>query len=285
MIGWKALRDSIERYGESHEFTKLVMNLQCKDPDDAFSTVPYEKGATLLLYLENLLGQHTWDPFIPHYFTRFRNLSLDTNDFKAALLDYFAEDTEAGDKLRRVDWNTWFHAPGYPPKPDFDSSLAEVCYALARKWKMFAGQNKFAPESADNTSSSTFQPQQSDIASWTANQRVVFLEAVQDFKHPLTATAAQKMGVTYDFLTCKNVEVVSRYYAVALRAEDKTVFGPVAKLLGSVGRMKFVRPLYRALAKADWSFAMSTYETNRAFYHPICRTMVEKDFSMCKDET
>lgn len=34
-------------YGEDHEFTKLVINLKGTDPDDAFSSVPYEKVGTL----------------------------------------------------------------------------------------------------------------------------------------------------------------------------------------------------------------------------------------------
>jgi leukotriene-A4 hydrolase len=40
IIGWKALQDSVERFGEDHEFTKLIPNLKNQDPDDAFSSVP-----------------------------------------------------------------------------------------------------------------------------------------------------------------------------------------------------------------------------------------------------
>lgn len=66
IIGWKALVDSVERYGADHEFTKLVTNLEGKDPDDAFSTVPYEKGFVFLFFLENLIGKEKFDTFIPH---------------------------------------------------------------------------------------------------------------------------------------------------------------------------------------------------------------------------
>ena len=43
-------------FGPEHAFTHLVPNLEGIDPDDAFSTVPYEKGSSLLMYLEQLLG-------------------------------------------------------------------------------------------------------------------------------------------------------------------------------------------------------------------------------------
>jgi leukotriene-A4 hydrolase len=66
IIGWKALEDSIERYGTDHEFTKLVVNLKDQDPDDAFSSIPYEKGYVFLNYLEGVVGRDKWDKFIPH---------------------------------------------------------------------------------------------------------------------------------------------------------------------------------------------------------------------------
>jgi leukotriene-A4 hydrolase len=69
IIGWKALQDSVANFGEDHEFTKLVIDLKGKDPDDAFSSIPYEKGFHFLYYLEKLVGKSTWDKFIPHYFT------------------------------------------------------------------------------------------------------------------------------------------------------------------------------------------------------------------------
>jgi leukotriene-A4 hydrolase len=66
IIGWKALQDSVDRYGEDHEFTKLIVDLKGKDPDDAFSSIPYEKGFVFLYYLEKLVGKDKWDKFIPH---------------------------------------------------------------------------------------------------------------------------------------------------------------------------------------------------------------------------
>ena len=42
--GWVALTDSINQYGAEHKFTKLICRLDGDgDPDDAFSSVPYEK--------------------------------------------------------------------------------------------------------------------------------------------------------------------------------------------------------------------------------------------------
>ena len=47
----------INGYGPSNPLTALVPRLGEVDPDEAFSSVPYEKGCALLCYLESLLGQ------------------------------------------------------------------------------------------------------------------------------------------------------------------------------------------------------------------------------------
>lgn len=226
IIGWKALQDSVEQFGDTHEFTKLIVDLKGKDPDDAFSSIPYEKGYTFLSFLEAQVTKDKWNKYIPHYFTSFARLSLDSYDFKANALSFFDSDNAASKALNDVDWDSWFYAPGLPPKPNFDTSLVDVCYDLASKWE-----------------TGTFQPKHEDIKGWLANQVVVFLDTVQAFAKPLDKQASQTMGSTYGFASSKNVEVVSRYYQVALKAKDKTVYKPTAELLANVGRMKFVRPL------------------------------------------
>lgn len=45
-IGWKHLKDDIGRMGADSGFTALVWPLGVEDPDDAFSSVPYEKVTT-----------------------------------------------------------------------------------------------------------------------------------------------------------------------------------------------------------------------------------------------
>jgi leukotriene-A4 hydrolase len=139
----------------------------------------------------------------------------------------------------------------------------DSCYALADKWK--------------NRNSEPFEPSPSDISSWMANQSVVFLEKIQTFEKPLRPEDVQLMGKTYGYDKSENVELVSRFFGVGLEARDKSLYQPTAELLSKVGRMKFVRPLYRLLEKCDRELALKTFERNKEFYHPICRGLVEKD--------
>ncbi|KAG9238425.1 putative leukotriene A-4 hydrolase like protein [Amylocarpus encephaloides] len=263
IIGWKALEDSVNLFGADHEFTKLVIDLKGNDPDDAFSSIPYEKGFHFLYYLEKLLTKPTWDKFIPHYFTVWKKKSLDSYDFKATLLDFFASDAKASEILKSVNWDKWFYAPGLPPKPKFDTSMVDKCYSLAEKF-----------------GSSSYSPHKSDVDGWSANQIVVFLEKLQSASTPISPEQSKAMGATYNLIITKNVELSARYFGIGLTAKDTSVYQPTAELLGKVGRMKFVRPLYRKLADVDRKLAVETFEKNKDFYHPICRQMVEKDMGL-----
>lgn len=128
-----------------------------------------------------------------------------------------------------MDWDKWLYAPGLPPKPDFDTTLVDVCYNLASKWEQAMAEN--------------FEPNAEDVSGWKAKQKVVFLDSVQLFEKPLDKRLVRAMGKAYGFEKSSNAEVVARYFGVGLRSRDEDVYKPTAELLGSIGRMKFVRPL------------------------------------------
>jgi leukotriene-A4 hydrolase len=56
IIGRKALTDALANYKDKPKYQRLYIEFERgEDPDDAYSTVPYEKGANFLLHL----GEHT----------------------------------------------------------------------------------------------------------------------------------------------------------------------------------------------------------------------------------
>lgn len=265
IIGWKHLEEAIEEFGKDHEYTKLSIKHDGIDPDDAFSSVPYEKGFHFIWSLDRLVGRENFDKFIPHYFSKWQNKSLDSFEFKDTFLEFFSAPEYASlkDKLSEIDWEGRFFNPGLPPKPEFDTTLVDGCFQLANRWK-----------------SKDFSPSASDTSSWTGNQLLVFLNLVQDFQEPLTAEQAQNMGKVYALAGSQNVELKAAYYQIAMKAKDTSSYPGVAELLGNVGRMKFVRTLFRTLNKVDRDLAVQTFEKNRDFYHPICRQLVEKDLGL-----
>lgn len=52
VIGNEALRNDLERYVERPKYQRLVIDFEPgENPDEAYSSVPYEKGANFLLHL------------------------------------------------------------------------------------------------------------------------------------------------------------------------------------------------------------------------------------------
>lgn len=52
IIGRKALKDSLEGYKDQPRYQRLIIDLDYgENPDDSYSSIPYEKGANLILHL------------------------------------------------------------------------------------------------------------------------------------------------------------------------------------------------------------------------------------------
>ncbi|QRV76953.1 leukotriene-A4 hydrolase [Ceratobasidium sp. AG-Ba] len=285
IIGKKALDDALAEYKEQPKFQRLVIDYSFgEDPDDAYSSIPYEKGSNFLLYLERKLGG--LDVFLPYaqdYVNTFRGRSIRTGEWKEHLFSYFEK--HGGEEklkvLNSVDWQAWLYGEGLelPEKIDYDTSLAEKAYALAAKWdesrEKDAGELPFSAQ---------------DLDGFNSNQTVVFLERLQGLP-PLPASHISRLGEAYSLDTTMNAEIRLRWYALALSAQAPApaewatraaewIVGSgngVDAGKGVKGRMKFCRPTFRAVNKVVPALAKSTFEAHSGEFHPIARRMIAKD--------
>jgi leukotriene-A4 hydrolase len=79
--GLHDLRTALDRFADHPERTRLRNDLRGVDPDEAYSTVPYEKGYLLLRKLEETAGRTAWDGFLREYLAAFRFQSIVTQQF------------------------------------------------------------------------------------------------------------------------------------------------------------------------------------------------------------
>jgi leukotriene-A4 hydrolase len=270
-IGWRHLIDSVALYGADHEYTKLIPKLDGVDPDDAFSSVPYEKGFAFLFYLEQLVGgPQKMEGYLRAHCDKFQFATVSSSEFKAFFLDYFKDQAE---NLSKVDWNWWYTAPGLPAEPALDTTLSDACTTLAHDW--FYGQpgNQFAE----------FSPLQVQIF-----LEKVLVEVENKVKSDGEAGVREilgRMDEQYHFSESKSAEVKFRWFTANLKAKETKIFDKVLEFATSQGRMKFTRPLFRELAKVSpeaKALAQETFIKNRGFYHSICAKMVAKDLEIAK---
>jgi leukotriene-A4 hydrolase len=305
-IGWNALQDSIDHYGADHEFTKLVPQLDACDPDDAFSSVPYEKGFQLLYYLSSLVGESPFERFAQAYCARFKFHTVTSDDFKAFFLNHFRPQNDDNDDvfhghhdqsaqatlpraLSSIPWDTWFYAPGMPPKPAFDTTLATASMDLAQRWVDANANVQNATQISNNNSIVMLQTRfhKHDICHWSSSQVVLMLETIIELctamSQCLDAAVLDLMMDLYQFAATKNAEIRFRFYTLALRSKYVPILPYVKVFLFEQGRMKFVRPLFRDLVKSSIPggpvLAKHLFDQNKNMYHPICRKMLAKDLS------
>ncbi|KAJ2161352.1 Leucyl aminopeptidase yscIV [Coemansia sp. RSA 552] len=272
IIGEADLVESINFYGHDNPLTALVPRLDGVDPDDAYSSVPYDKGAHMLYYLEQLLGgPAVFEPYMRAYIAEFQGRSIDTSDWKDHLFKYFsANDPTKASLLDAVEWDKWLSAPGMPPVGNkYDERPRKACLDLAERWL----------RAADDAAYDQFTL--GDIEHFSTMQRVIFLSRLAD-SAPLQADTLAALDSTYGLTGCGNCEVRFNWLALALKSNYMGTVDAVVKMLETQGRMKFTRPLYRLLhaCPAGRALAEQTFRRLRGFYHPICARMVAKDLGM-----
>ncbi|XP_078716937.1 leukotriene A-4 hydrolase [Lampetra fluviatilis] len=265
--GWKSLQESVDTFGPEHGFTKLVPVLDGVDPDDSFSTVPYEKGFALLYHLEQALGgPDVFIGFVKAYIEKFAYSTATTEQWKAFLFEYFKD---KADVLQAVDWKAWIYSPGMPPvKLQYDTTLADACSALAARWS----QTKDVDLASFNAD---------DLKDFSSNQKVEFL-ALLLLQPALPVKSLQRMEEVYKLNSVKNSEIRFRWLRLGLRARWEEAIPLALRMATEQGRMKFTRPLFRDLFayEAAHGRAIAAFQAARATMHPVTGTLVAKDLNL-----
>lgn len=274
--GWKHLADDVEITEDA--FTRLVPILGDKDPDDAFSSVPYEKGFNLLYALERRVGTPEFEAFAKSYLHRFQSSTVTSDEFRS----YFEREFEGNEAIIGFDWEAWLHDPGMPPEtPKFDRTLSKASEDLADAWMAY-----------DDPPLGTCPPKE-DITKWSSNRVTCFLDAIltkrDDRGKPLRVSTVRSMKDAYGMHRSSNSEILHRFCMIAIAADDESIVPVAVRFVTSQGRMKFVRPLYRALHQSkmgrETNVAVETFLEHRDFYHPIAAKMVALDLGLTSSTT
>ena len=92
------------------------------------------------------------------------------------------------------------------------------------------------------------------------------------FNHDeMTQQQLAELDSTFGLNTSGNSEIVTQWFLIAIANDYPKVYKPLGEFKKTVGRRKFLKPLYEALAKTEKGkvFAREIYKTARAGYHPV----------------
>ena len=267
--GWNHLKDSVDVFGADSPFTALLLRLQDVDPDDSFSSVPYERGFAFLFFLETLVGVAPFEAFLVQWVQQNAFGTVTTQQFRAFFESHFAAAKSAWEG--KIDWDAWLSAPGMPPvdvRTLMDHSLVHVCEQLATQWTT-------APESATSAA---------DFEKFSTGQKSLFLDMLLENLTKLSLDTLAKIDAQYALTQSSNSEIRFRWYRLAIRAGYSAVNERLVQFLTIQGRMKFVRPLYRDLfhhgGEAGKKLAFETFKANQTSYNNIASKMIAKDLEL-----
>lgn len=257
MLGRQDLDDELAalRYpGDS----RLHVDLRGRDPDEGLSDVAYEKGALLLRELEESYGRAAFDPFVRKWFDAHAFTSVDGREFEAFLA---RELVAAGEPLpgkRAARPHAWIHEEGVPegaPQPRSDA-FAEVDAAIA---ELVGGKRRAKALLT---------------AGWTPHHWLHFLRGLPA---DLPASVLAELDDAYSLTASGNAEILAQWLEVSVLRGYAAADPRLEQFLRTVGRRKFLEPLYSALLAAGRKpDAVRIYERARAGYHPITQGSIDR---------
>jgi hypothetical protein len=258
VLGRQSLRDEVERLGgPASPETMLHIDLSGKDPDEAATDIPYEKGAALLQTIEAAVGRERFDGYLRSYFDRHAFQSITSDAFLADIRKHLiAGDTALEERLRLEEW---IYKPGIPENiVDVRSSVLE---------RITARQQAFARMEV--------AARALDARAWTTQEWQHFLGGLLDAK--LTPAQLADLDRTYSLTGSGNSEVLFSWLRIAIRNNYRPALPALERFLTSQGRRKFLRPLYEDLMKQDWGRAEARriYAQARPTYHTVSTSTLD----------
>jgi len=248
VLGRQDLEDELERLDDHDEI--LHIDLTGRDPDDGATRLPYEKGSLFLRSLEELFGRERFDAYLKGYFDRFAFQSILTEDFLEDLRTHlFASD---GGRARAVPLERWIEAPGLPdeaPRPA--SGALDAVARVAEDWTAGRVASDALP-----------------FGGWSTQQRIQFLRRLPA---PLPAARMAELDRALGLTASRNNEVAFQWLLMSLRSGYAPANARLEEFLVSIGRRKYIKPLYEELVKTPegQSRARAVYARARPGYHPI----------------
>ena len=238
-----------EMAGMAPKDTVLHIDLSGRHPDEGFSGVPYEKGALLLRRLEQLFGREAFDAFLRGYFDGHAFESITTEEFVTCLQrDLFAQ---APDAAAGIDLELWLNAPGLPDDaPVAESDALVLVEQAVAEWRDGVPAERL------------------DTSRWVTQQWLHFFKVLPP---DVNSDNLEQLDAAYRFTDSGNSEILCAWLELSIAKGYAGSDAALEKFLMSVGRRKFLQPLYVALnaTPEGRERALAIYGRARSRYHAV----------------
>ena len=247
LLGKQDLEHTVSTLGHTHKDTHLKLNLVQRDPDDGMTDIAYEKGFFLLRLIEASVGRKQFDLFLNKYFAENAFKVMDTEEFIAYLNTHLLnKDPEAKKKIRLDEW---VYGAGIPDNcPEVTSTKFKAVNKGLLSFK------KGYP--LENINSEN----------WSSHEWLHFLRKLPK---DISLNNLKKLDLAFNFTNSGNAEILNAWFQLIIPTNYKAADRSLENFLMTVGRRKFLQPIYEALHKKDAPKALKIYKKARGNYHSV----------------
>lgn len=229
------------------EDTKLKLALAGRSPDDGMTDIAYNKGYFFLRLVEETVGREKFDAFLKEYFTSHSFQVMDTEIF----LDYLRKNLITPEQEKSIDVSAWVYGAGLPQNiPTVQSKQLQKVDETQAMW---TGQKILAINIP--------------WKNWSYQEQYRFISTL-----PTAVTMEQmtELDQQFDITHIGNNEVLFAWLEQSILKKYTPAYQRLEQFLTTVGRRKFVAPLFDAMLKTDQKeMAMKIYEKARPSYHAV----------------
>lgn len=246
-IGYSELLAELEALPP--EDSVLHITLGERDPDDAFSGVPYVKGQLFLIFLEQKYGRQRFDAFVKDYFSHFAFQSITTEQFREYLsLNLLNKHPNI---VSEAEVDTWIEGQGLPSFLVPPNSHAFDDVDLQRQTWL---EGKVSAKALKTKT-------------WTVHQWLRFISEMPRIN--LHQAKLAELDNAFHFTGTSNSEIAFAWYSLALDNRYYTVLPALKQYVNEIGRRRLILPLYQTLASTEhYDWAKHVYLNARSGYHP-----------------
>ena len=245
-LGIQDLDNEIKDLGPSSADTHLKLSLKQRDPDDGMTDIAYEKGCLFLMALEEEVGREKFDSFLKKYFSDHKFQTLTTEEF----LEYLDKELVQPEQVK-TDIDAWVYSPGLPEKrPSVESNKFDLVESFMNS---NLKQNSWTKKATEN---------------WTTHE---WLHFIRKLPADLSMEQANALDKAYGFSQSGNSEILAAWFEQSIHnGYYKNITNELETFLVSVGRRKFLTPLYKALkTEGDIELARNIYAKAKPNYHAV----------------
>ncbi len=236
----------------------LSWDLAGRDPDEAYSNVPYEQGALFVSFLEAKFGRDAWDAFLRRWFDEHAFESVTTAQFLAALKTQLMSANPAAVTEKQIE--EWLHTESIPTFAVLPQSDALENVERARDAWLGGGPIDALAATA---------------APWSTQEWVHFLDALP---RRMDAARLEALDRRFALTDSPNAQIAHGWFRLAIANDYAAAYPAMERYMIAIGRRSLIVDLYRDLAAtpAGLARAQSIYAKARDGYHPMAQEMVEQ---------